>query len=369
VRVVDLTPSNPTSAGLLYDTEAILGAFRDGYVRYAPHPRGDEVARAGIAAYYAALGCAVSPGQIHLTSSSSEAYAWLFKLLADPGDAVLSPRPAYPLFRDLAALEGVSLHPYAMKYHPGGGWRLDRTSLDAALTGRTRAVLAVHPANPTGGYLAPDDLRYLLDFCALHGLAFIVDEVFYDYSFRAASANLPLCAAEGHLCTFVLNGFSKMLGLPQMKLGWIVSLGENGLMDEARDRLDYIADTYLSVSGAVQAAAPRLLVTRARIQEQIRDRCVANLAQLRRRLSGSAALTLLPPEGGWSAVIRLERGRDEEVALALLRDRHVLVHPGAFFDFAFGDYLVVSLLTDPGVFDEGVMRLLEVAGDVENRLL
>jgi alanine-synthesizing transaminase len=350
--VLDLTESNPTRAGFVYPTDAVLSALGDARsMHYEPAPAGPAGAREAVAAYYAERGHAVEPGRILLTSSTSESYGWLFKLLADPGDEVLVPRPSYPLFEFLAALESVRVVEYPLEYQ--GGWWLDFEALERAVTPRTRAIVVVNPNNPTGSYLKTDEFRRLDALAAARGIALVSDEVFADYAFGPDPRRLTLVAGSGEALAFSLSGLSKIAGLPQMKLGWIVTGGPEPARREASERLELIADTYLPVSAPVQNAAPRLLDAGRDVRAQISARTRANLDWLRH--SGCETLDV---EGGWYAIVRVPRTRgEEEWTLQLLTRDGVLVQPGFFYDFAAEAFLVLSLLTPVEVFREGVRRL------------
>lgn len=353
---IDLTQSNPTAAGLVYPPDVLAPLSDAAAMTYAPDPLGLEAARAGVAGEYARRGVAVPLDRIVLSASTSEAYAWLFKLLGDPGDDVLVPQPSYPLFELLTGLEGIVPRAYRLEHH--GRWSIDRDSLAAALTPRTKAVLVVSPNNPTGSMLRRDDRSWLWTICARHGLALIADEVFADYPLSPAADAVPAIGMAPVL-TFSLGGLSKSAGLPQVKLGWIAIDGPEAAVAAARERLELIADTYLSVSTPVQIAAARLIESGRTIRQAIADRVVRNLQQLREAVGARPAISLLEPEGGWSAVIRVPDTRPEEaMVLQLLHDARVLVHPGYFFDFAAGAHLVVSLLPDPAAFAEGIERCL-----------
>ncbi|HYE75632.1 MAG TPA: pyridoxal phosphate-dependent aminotransferase, partial [Blastocatellia bacterium] len=263
IPLLDLTESNPTRAGFSYPTAEIQNALRDQRgMKYEPDPKGLLIAREAVSSYYAERNESVNPDHIHLTASTSEAYSWLFKLLADHGDSVLVPQPSYPLFDFLAALEGITLLPYELSYVHPTGWRIDFDSLRHAVTAKTRAVIVVNPNNPTGSYLKPDELETLLAFCATTGLALIVDEVFSDYNLSDRTNFATATSQVKDVLTFTLNGFSKLLALPQMKLGWIVTSGPEAVRTEADNRLDLIADTFLSVNTPVQYAAPAWLKLR-----------------------------------------------------------------------------------------------------------
>jgi alanine-synthesizing transaminase len=354
-RLLDLTQSNPTHAGLQYPPE-ILRVFEDErWLVYDPAPAGSQPAREAVAGYYAARGCDVAPQRILLTASTSEAYAYLFKLLSNPGDRVLVPRPSYPLFEFLANLESVEVSQYPLAYD--GGWGIDVDAVAAAVTERTRAVVLVNPNNPTGSYVKRAELAGLVRLCARRGIALISDEVFADFSLSSDAARVRTLAGVEDCLAFSMSGLSKIAGLPQMKLGWIVVSGPSDLRREAMEKLEWIADTYLSVSSPVQCAAPRLLAAGEAVQRQIRERCAQNLALAREALVGSAA-NLLAVEGGWYITLQVPRIRsEEEWTLLLLENENVLVQPGFFYDFAREAFLIVSLLTEGAVFREGIARL------------
>lgn len=355
--LTDLTASNPTECGFDYDVAGILQALADpAQLHYAPTPRGSATARAAIAAYYAERGAAVDPAQIFLTAGTSEAYAWCFKLLADPGDAVLIPQPSYPLFDYLAGLESVQPLPYPLRYD--GEWHLDFPALEAAITPRTRAVVVVHPNNPTGSFLKRAEYGRLAEICRAHRLAIICDEVFADYAYAPDAARMPTPAGTGAVLTFTLNGLSKVAGLPQMKLGWIVVSGPPEARTGALARLEVIADTYLAVGTPVQLALPALLAGSRGLRAQIQGRVATNRRALDVALSGDLPAHALPAEGGWYAIVRLPAARsEEEWALALLERHNVLVQPGYFYDLPFAPALVLSLLPPPAVFAHGVAGL------------
>jgi len=351
--VLDLTESNPTHADLLYPEEIVAALADPRALRYDPQPAGSPAAREAVCRYYAEAGCQVEPEQILLTASTSEAYAYIFKLLADPGDEVLVPRPSYPLFEFLASMESLRVVSYPLVYH--GGWSIDCHALAAAVTPRTRAIVLVNPNNPTGSFLKREELRFLQSL----GLPLISDEVFADYAFSADPQRVPTLAAAHETLAFSMSGLSKIAGLPQMKLGWIVVSGPPSVRDEARDKLEWIADTYLSVAAPVQQAAPRLLELGKGIQEQIAARTRANLAWLSAAIPADSPCQTLALEGGWYATLQVPRiRREEEWVLELLDKDNVLVQPGFFYDFESEAFLVLSLLTPPETFQEGCRRIL-----------
>lgn len=357
-QVHDLTESNPTRAAIAYPADAITAALSDPRsLLYNPTPAGLLAARESISTYY---GGNVNPARIILTASTSEAYGYLFKLLANPGDEVLVPRPSYPLFDYLAALENVSVQHYRLAYD--GAWRIDFDSLHAQASERTRAVVLVNPNNPTGSFLKREERARLSHFCAERGLALICDEVFADYAFDEDPERVRSLVDEQEALAFSLSGLSKVAGLPQLKLGWIVASGPDGPRSRAIENLELIADTYLSVGTPVQWAAAKLLALRNEIQTSILTRVRSNRDFLAGSISRESPFRMLSSEGGWYAVIQAPRIRGEEQwALDLLENDGVLVQPGFFFDFESEAFLIVSLLTPEAAFREGIRRICAAA--------
>jgi aspartate/methionine/tyrosine aminotransferase len=349
-EILDLTETNPTKARIRYPDE-LLQAFNDpGILRYEPAPAGMPAAREAVAAQ-----CGVPAGRVFLTASTSEAYAHLFKLVADPGDSVLVPRPSYPLFEFLASLESVRVAQYRLRYD--AGWSIDFDALTAAAEARTRAVVVVNPNNPTGSFLKRREAARLLAFCAERNLAVISDEVFAEYGFSPDEDRVTTLADCEQTLTFCLGGLSKLCGLPQMKLGWILTGGPPEARAAAFERLEWIADTYLSVGAPVQCAAGALLSVGAQVQTQIAARTAQNLAELQTMLAGSPC-NVLPVEGGWCVTVRVPHVcSEEDWCLELLERDNVAVQPGYFYDFESEAFLVLSLLTPREVFVEGVRRL------------
>ena len=340
----DLTQTNPTAVRLRYPAEAIRAALSSpAALLYEPTPKGLPSARAAVADYYARHGVTVDAERVTLTASTSEAYGWLFKLLCDPGDEVLVPSPSYPLFDHLAAFESVRPVAYPLRYH--GGWFVDAEEVRRALTPRTRAILVVNPNNPTGSFLKREEARALVALAAEHDLAIVSDEVFADYGYAPDPARVTTLAGETGALTFCLSGLSKLVGLPQLKLGWIVIGGPAPRRAEAEARLELIADTYLSVAAPVQHAAPALLALVDDVGAQILARVRDNRATLAAALAGSPA-QLYDAEGGWSAIVRLPSTMTEEEHTLALLDAGVLVHPGFFFELP-ATSVVVSLLVTP----------------------
>ena len=354
--IVDLTETNPTSAGFTYPKELLEPLANPRGLTYDPQPLGLWAARVAVAADFRRRGIAISADRVALTSSTSEAYALLFKLLCDAGDAVLVPHPSYPLFEHLTQLECVHPIPYALEYH--GSWRIDIESVRRAATGRVRAILVVSPNNPTGSFLHRDDLAELSELAATNGWAIIGDEVFADYPLDPAPAATHVLA-RADVLSFSLGGLSKSAGLPQLKLGWLGFGGPSAKVDEALAAYELIADTYLSVSTPVQAAAAELLAGGAAIRAQILARVRRNLESLRGLALHHPSLDVLRVEGGWSAVIQVPQLRAEEsLVLDLLEKDNVLVHPGYFFDFSREAFIVLSLLVDPDTFDRSIARVM-----------
>ncbi|MGH9351852.1 MAG: pyridoxal phosphate-dependent aminotransferase [Terriglobia bacterium] len=356
--VADLTESNPTRCGFDYGGQILKAFLNPNALQYAPDPRGLVTAREAVVEYYAERGAAIPPEQIFLTSSTSEAYSHIFRLLGNPGDEVLVPRPGYPLFDFLTRLNDLRVAGYPLAYDCG--WRIDRAALERAITSRTRALLLVHPNNPTGSYIHLDELDFLTGCCESRGMALISDEVFADYARAgAAEPRAPTFAAEKRALTFTLSGISKISALPQMKCAWLVVSGPDDLVGSAIERLEMIADTYLSLSAAVACALPELLKMRRTLQPQIRERLRLNLSRLDAALLAAPSASRLAIEAGWYAILQLPAiWSDEEWCLRLLREDGVLVHPGHFYDSPVEGHVVVSLLPPPEIFSEGITKLL-----------
>jgi alanine-synthesizing transaminase len=357
VKLLDLTISNPTQCGLQYDEAAILAPFQNGgALSYDPQPKGLLSARKKVAGYYAEdHSVTVDPQNIFLTTSTSEAYSFLFRLLCDPQDEVLVPTPSYPLFDFLADLQDVRLVRYPLEY--AQGWLIDFKSLAAGITPRTRAILLVHPNNPTGSYIRKEEAQRLNELCREHKLALIVDEVFLDYAF--GGARYQSFVQNQAALTFTLSGLSKVVALPQMKIAWFVVSGPEALTKPAIERLDVIADTYLSMGAPSQLAAPGLIAQRFSLRAQLLERICANFLELQRQLAGNVNCELLDSDGGWYAVVRVRSARtDEDIAIELLQRKQILVHPGHFYDFRNDGYFVFSLIGSAVEFREGVARFL-----------
>jgi aspartate/methionine/tyrosine aminotransferase len=359
-KIPDLTASNPTRVGLEYDAAAILQALGSPRtLDYDPQAKGLPEAREAVAEYYRAEHgiCGLDAQRIVLTTSTSEGYSFVFRLLCNAGDELLVPKPSYPLFEFLADLQDVKLVPYPLIYDHG--WQMDFPSLEKAVTERTRGVVLVHPNNPTGSYVHADEMPLLNAFCREYKLALIGDEVFLDYRLD----NVPRASFAGNqeVLTFTLSGLSKISALPQMKVAWVVTSGPLDEVATAMGRLEVIADTYLSMNAPVQWAVPALLKQRGNIQKQLLARVRKNLAELDGQLAGQQVCQRLRVEGGWYAVLRVPVTRsDEELAIVLVREKAVVVHPGHFYDFPRDGYLVLSLITRESEFREGIARVLEL---------
>ena len=357
----DLTLSNPTACGIPYPPDLLQGLADPRGLRYEPDPQGPLPARSAIAVGYRKWGVEVDPACIILTASTSEAYSFLFRLLADPGDSILVPAPSYPLFDHLAGLDGIEARTFALD--PNDGWRIDFSTMDRQGEG-VRAVILVHPNNPTGSFVHPEDRDRLVALCRDRSWALIADEVFLPYRLEGGPEDDSSFAGIRDCLCFTLGGLSKSIGLPQLKLAWIVASGPNGDVEAALEGLEFIADAYLPVSTPVALAAPRLLTEGAAIRETILARCRVNLGTLHRLAADHSSVDVLPVGGGWSAVLRVPTViGEEEVCLRLLECRGVAVHPGHLFGFRSAGWLVTSLLPPVGSFAEGVRLMLDSITD------
>jgi len=361
-EILDLTVSNPTEAGIRLEPEVVLGALVDPEaIHYDPQPRGLLGARQAVCHYYreAHRVFDLDPARLVLTTSTSEAYSYVFRLLCNPDDEILVSKPSYPLFEFLADLCDVKLVPYPLIYDHG--WQIDFDSLYKAATPRTRAVIVVHPNNPTGSFASEPEKGALNAFCRDYNAALIVDEVFLDYPHDGEPR--ASFAANTDALTFTLSGLSKISALPQMKLAWVVTSGPAEAVAEGGARLEVIADTYLSLNAPVQLAVPAFLELRKKIQPILLDRLRANLGELDAQLAHHPACTRLQVDGGWYATLRVPvTGSDEDLAVRLVKHANVSVHPGHFYDFSSDGYLVISLITEPDLFREGMSRVLDYAG-------
>jgi alanine-synthesizing transaminase len=366
--ILDLTASNPTACGFQYDEAAILAALQsDEALHYDPDPKGLLSARKAVVEYYRQKNATalIDPERVILTTGTSEAYSFLFRLLCEPGDEIVIAHPSYPLFDFLATIQDVELRPFRLLYDHG--WQIDCHELEKQISERTRAILLVHPNNPTGHFIGSEEARKLREICRNREIALIVDEVFLDYELAGATARSKphrSFAFDDTALTFVLSGVGKIAALPQMKVGWIAASGPEELVRDAMGRLEVISDTYLSLSAPLQLALPALLAGREKMQPQLLARIEANLATLDAQLAQQKLVSRLQFEGGWYAVLRVPVVQsDEDLAIRLLREHSVLVQPGHFYEFADEGYLIVSLLTKAEEFAEGIRRLLAcVAG-------
>jgi aspartate/methionine/tyrosine aminotransferase len=352
--VADLTASNPTRCGFAYPADLLDALTDPRALDYDPQPLGMLEARKAVCRYYRAHRVVVDPGQIVLTTSTSEAYSYLFRLLCDPGDEIVALQPGYPLFDFLAGLDDVKLGAAPLVYDEG--WQIEFGELKRSLNGRTRAIVIVHPNNPTGHFTKLWEKERLADLCRERGLALIIDEVFLDYAFDDEVTQPSFAAGLEGVPVFVVSGLSKIAGLPQMKAAWIVVTGPE--TPAAMSRLEVIADTFLSMNAPVQGALPRWLEASRGIQEQIRTRVKTNLAALDRELRRAPGLSRLKVEGGWYAVLRIPALESDDATVLKLLERGVWVHPGHFFGMGPSGWLVVSLLGAEAEFDTGVTTLI-----------
>ena len=365
--VIDLTLSNPTRAGFDYPSDLLAPLSDPDALIYAPEPLGLPAARHAIARQYARRGFDVAPDRIVLTASTSEAYSLVFKLLCDPGDEVLVPRPSYPLFDHLTRLDAVRVSAYDLEYH--GRWSIDLEGVERAFSSNTRAVLCVHPNNPTGSFVSPSELDRLAAMCVGRDVAIVADEVFSDYELvPGAARGAARLLDRRDVLVFGLGGLSKSIGLPQVKLGWIAIAGPDATVEHALERLEFASDMYLGVSTPVQLAASELLDRGASIRRQIQARVSANFQYLCSRPIEATGCRVLAAEGGWYSVVQVPAYEsEEELVLKLLARDRVLVHPGYFYDFPHEAFLIVSLLLPETEFREGVSRLLGNFADVAAR--
>ena len=357
--ILDLTESNPTRCGFEYDHNKILDAFHDPHIlSYQPNPRGLNSARKAVLEYYQAHGIGLDISQIFLTASTSEAYSFIFRLLGDPGDQLLAPQPSYPLFEFLARLNDLDRAHYPLVEEDE--WRVDCNALERQISDRSRAILMVHPNNPTGSFVSWQEREFLIDLCAKLNVALIADEVFYDYQHETSESEKPRSlAGESRTLVFTLSGLSKISALPQMKCSWIVLSGPENLVKGASARLEVITDTYLSTSTPVALALPALLSLRHELQPQIMARIRVNLACLDRLIGGDAPVSRITVQGGWYAVLRLPTWQSDEAwSLRLIEEDGLFVHPGHFYDFQSESRAVVSLICLPEVFETGISRLI-----------
>lgn len=355
-QFLDLTVSNPTQCGFEFDGKTLLQALcNQSALSYEPEAKGLESARRAVAAYYEARQDKIQPHDIILTSSTSEAYSFIFRAICNTGDELLVPAPSYPLFNFLGDIQDVRLVRYPLLYDHG--WQIDFHALEKAITLRTRGVIVVHPNNPTGHFCKEQELQRLNEICLAREMVLISDEVFLDFFI---GSNLPLTfATNTSALTFTMSGLSKVAGLPQMKMAWLITSGPEQLKSQALERLEVIADTYLSMTTAVQQAAPVFMELRHTFQEQLKVRVLRNLAELDRQLAAQTFCKRLEVEGGWYVVIRVPALRsDEDLAIELLTTKSLYVHPGHFYDFEKEGYLIVSLIAPDRDFAEGMRRLL-----------
>ena len=373
-RLYDLSASNPTEVGFTVNAEALLHALQNpAALTYVPDPKGIVRARQAVAEYYADRGDGISAENVILTASTSEAYSFIFRALCNPGDELLVPAPSYPLFGFLADLHDVRLAHYPLIYDHG--WQIDFHALEGAITPRTRGIIVVNPNNPTGHYVKAGELETLNEICSSRDLALIADEVFLDFAHdtngsrrdllkapRSRNGNdkkLASLSTNGGALTFTVSGLSKISGLPQMKAAWLVTSGPDSLKKQALERIEIIADTYLSMNAPIQLALPTFLDQRHSFQKQVLTRVKRNLGELDRQLMLRKTCSRLEIEGGWYAIVRVPATRtDDELAVDLLTKKGIYVHPGHFYDFPKDGHLIVSLIMPEREFAEGCRQML-----------
>lgn len=356
IEITDLTESNPTKAGFIYNTNEILNSISiPDSMQYNPDPKGIISARLAVTKYYADTGLSVQEDNIFITSSTSEAYSYIFKLITNPYDEILFPSPGYPLFPFIAELESVSIKYYKLNYFIDNGFRIDFKSLESKITDKTKAIVLVNPNNPTGNYLNETDKAELINICKAKDLALISDEVFLDYCISADRKKTKTTAFINEVPTFTLSGISKICGLPQLKLSWIIISGDKDFICKAKTGLEIISDTYLSAGTPVQLGLDVILANRKQFIEQVLARTRINYKFLTDSFKENEFNEVLLTEGGWYSVIKVPDIIDEEkFVCGLLQNDNVYIHPGYFFDAETGNYLVVSLLTKPDVFKKGI---------------
>lgn len=355
--VFDLTESNPTRCGFAPEPEILKSLQDPRSLSYEPDPRGLLVARQAVCEYYASRGINVTPEQVFLTTSTSEAYTYVFRLLTNPGDCVIAPQPSYPLFDFLAGINDLEVVSYPLRYN--SDWHMDLGDVSDCWVPAAKAMIVVHPNNPTGSYVKACEFDFAIRSCRDNGGALIADEVFADYELEVGDDRALSHAAVSEALSFTLSGLSKISALPQMKLGWVVVNGPEKELETALERLEVIADTYLSVGTPIAYALPALLELRKTVQPRIIKRLKSNLLWLDEQSASCPEVSRLKVGGGWYAVLKVpETVGDEDWAVELLSLDGVLVHPGHFYDFPGDGHLVLSLLTEEGVFREGTGRIL-----------
>ncbi len=358
--VIDLSESNPTHCHFKYatDLDLLSPLTHPANLNYQPSPNGKKEARQAIGAYYRKKGVEVDSERIFLTASTSEAYTYIFRLLSDPKDRVMIPRPSYPLFNFIADLNDIALDPYSIRYEQNQ-WRIHSDELTSSIHPNTKALILVHPNNPTGSFLKINEAAELIRIAQLKSLALISDEVFSDYGFQNDPQRKISFSETQEVLTFTLGGISKLLGLPQMKLSWMVLSGPEKIVSQALARLEIIADTYLSVNTPAQEALRNWFGHQEKIQQEIKDRILQNQSWLEKKILGQSRVSYLKSEGGWYTILKLPDVKtEEEWILEFLEQDRVLVHPGYFFDFEEEAYIVLSLLPECAQFQEGCNRIL-----------
>lgn len=367
VTVLDLMESNPTNARFAYDEDGILNSIsKPDSLKYAPLPKGLKQAREAVAGYYKEKNIEINPENIFLTSGTSEAYSFIFKLITNPDDEVLVPAPGYPLFTFIGEMELVKVKNYEFKYVEDEGWTINFESLESGITDKTRVIILLNPSNPTGNFIKTKEINKILRICRERKIAIICDEVFLDYPIEIKSENTFSISGVNYVLTFTLSGLSKICGLPQMKLSWIIIGGPVKQRQEALEKLEIITDTYLSVGTPIQLALNNLLSNKEIIQGQIRERILKNFNFLKSEIEKSKQIILLKTEGGWYSILKLNSEiNEEDFVYELLNKKDVYINPGYFYDFNDEGYIILSLLTPVDVFENGVKRIIEFLNNIK----
>ena len=357
--IIDLTESNPTICGFDYPEKEILSALsQESVMKYKPEPRGLLQAREALSAYYTSFGIYINPEQIVFTSSTREAYSFLFKLLCNVGDNVLIPRPSYPLLEFLSQINDIEPKQYRLIYD--GEWHIDFESLKMNLTNRTKAILLVHPNNPTGSYITQKEFDEICNLAAEHQCAIIIDEVFLPYSINSDNPKQYILEIPDSVLTFSLNGISKLIGLPQLKLSWIIIQGNSQFRAEVLNRLDILTDTFLSVNTPVQFALPTLLKYAPDIQKQILSRIRSNYTSLLNCFAQSKG-SILNTEGGWYGILKLpQKQSDEDLILEFLMKANILLFAGHLFELEQHSTVITSLLPPTNTLQEALREIFHI---------
>lgn len=359
ISIIDLSESNPTKVGFNYPEKFVLKDFCSGKnLIYNPHPKGLINAREAICKFYHKKNINIHPESIIITAGSSDAYNYIFRLIAEPGDEILVPSPSYPLLQFLSRLNDISIKNYRLLYD--GEWHIDIDSIYRNITNKTKAILFIHPNNPTGSYVKNEEYEKVLELANRYGLIFISDEVFYEYEIEDKPNKFNSFSEKSDILTFTINGISKLLGLSQMKLGWVIVSGPNKLKQEAINRLEIISDTFLSVNTPVQNSLPIWLENYEELHNQIKHRVIINYFRIKDQILANSAIELLNVEGGWNGILRFPNiFTDEQWVELFLKKYRLFLQPGYFYDFERGAYLLVSLLLPENIIKKNIIAVLD----------